>query len=335
MHTEYLIIGQGIAGTLLSYELVASGREVLVIDDPLPVKASLSAGGLLNPFSAREWTRMRSQEQYLPAALETYRQLEQTLQVPLLQELPLLFFPENEMRSKTFRTAALQLPQHLQVLDTKEQAPWSSYFQIPFGMGSVQPLHRVDAGLLLTTWRNYLKERNVLFEQHFEPAQLRVSDGRVSYRDISATYIIFCEGSAGRYNPLFPRLPFTRNRGEALLLSIPGLPDERVYHHELRLIPRSDGLFWCGSNYSWEFNDLQPDQEWCRDTVKKLEHWLKIPFSIAAHLVAERPTTAGQRVITARHSEFPQVYLFNGLGTRGFSSGPWHARQFLASLPHH
>jgi len=330
MHVEYLIIGQGIAGTLLSYELMKAGKKVLVVDDPARIKASLSAGGLLNPFSAREWAPMRSQEQYLPTALDTYRQLEQLLQIPLLQEISLLVFPENEERRAVFHTAANMLPEQVQVL--KQEEPWLNFFRAPFGLGMIQGPHRVDAGLLIGKWREYLVEKAAILETHFDPAQLRIGDKGVEYQDISAAFIVFCEGSAGQYNSLFPDLPFTRNRGEALLLSIPGLPGSHVYQQELRLIPRSDGLFWCGSNYSWDFSDLEPDIAWREAKTKQLEAWLKLPFSIAEHLVAERPTTAGQRVICTRHPEYGSVYLFNGLGTRGFSSGPWHARQLSISL---
>ncbi|MCC6185918.1 MAG: FAD-binding oxidoreductase, partial [Chitinophagaceae bacterium] len=49
IHTEYLIVGGGIAGTLLSYELLCAGKSVYLVNDEKPQAASLVAAALLNP----------------------------------------------------------------------------------------------------------------------------------------------------------------------------------------------------------------------------------------------------------------------------------------------
>jgi glycine/D-amino acid oxidase-like deaminating enzyme len=100
----------------------------------------------------------------------------------------------------------------------------------------------------------------------------------------------------------------------------------------LRLVPRSDGLFWCGSNYTWNFDNLLPDEQWKQDAIIELESWLKLPFTIKAHIVAQRPTTAGQIPFIGIHPEHNTVAIFNGLGTRGFSAGPYWASAFADFL---
>jgi glycine/D-amino acid oxidase-like deaminating enzyme len=63
-----------------------------------------------------------------------------------------------------------------------------------------------------------------------------------------------------------------------------------------------------------------------------LQSWLKLPFSIKEHIVALRPTTAGQIPFIGIHPKHNAVAVFNGLGTRGFSAAPHWAKEFSALL---
>ncbi|HRQ52567.1 MAG TPA: FAD-dependent oxidoreductase, partial [Agriterribacter sp.] len=55
-------------------------------------------------------------------------------------------------------------------------------------------------------------------------------------------------------------------------------------------------------------------------------------FTVVDHMVAERPTTAGQQFLTGIHPDMPSVVIFNGLGTKGFTCGPALARALCRQL---
>jgi glycine/D-amino acid oxidase-like deaminating enzyme len=116
------------------------------------------------------------------------------------------------------------------------------------------------------------------------------------------------------------------------MLDIPGLPEDAIYHRKLRLVPKGDHQFWCGSNYQWDFENILPDENWRKESEAELKSWLKIPSEIKNHIVAQRPTTAGQIPIVGIHPEYTALAIFNGLGTRGFSSGPYWAAEMAALL---
>ncbi|HIV04190.1 MAG TPA: FAD-binding oxidoreductase, partial [Candidatus Spyradosoma merdigallinarum] len=46
---DFVVVGQGLAGTLLALELEKRGRRVLVVDDGWKTAASRAAAGVLNP----------------------------------------------------------------------------------------------------------------------------------------------------------------------------------------------------------------------------------------------------------------------------------------------
>lgn len=331
MRIDYLIIGQGIAGTLLSYELLKAGHKVLVIDCAPPGGfSSLVAGAVINPAAGKHWAASPQQALFLPKAIAAYREMEDTLGIAVLKEMPLLIFHEDTEQQQLFeeRQPAADCLLTTPSLDSAITAQ----FYDSYGIGTINPVYLVDAALLLQTWRGQLDTAGRLRQEQFDPTLLQINKDHVVYKDLVAGKIIFCEGAAALDNPLLASLPFTRNRGEALLLSVPGLDDQYIYHQHIRLVPRRDGLFWCGSNYKWHFTDMQPDEAWKEETIQRLNSWLKFPFEIKAHIVAERPTTAGQFPFVGIHPAHPCVAILNGLGTRGFSAGPYWAKELAYLL---
>lgn len=314
MKVDCIIVGQGIAGTLLSFRLLEAGRSVLVIDDGHSGRASRVAGAVINPNSGKRGKPAPGSGYLLPAALQCYESLGALLQKPFLQQLPLYIFSG----SQTGRPAA-------DVPATRAR----SFFTAP---DSVQNVWTVDAAALLNRWRSHLQSKNAWQQETFLQEHLCLDQDLVRYREHEAGSIVFCDGASARMHTLFGSLPFTANRGEALLLSIPGLPADALYHHDLRLVPRSDGLFWCGSNYRWAFEGLEPDAAWRRQAIQQLQAWLRIPFRVEDHIVAERPTTAGQIPFVGLHPSDSRIGILNGLGTRGFSAGPFWAGELARKL---
>ena len=50
---DFIIVGQGLAGTLLSHFLLLEDQRVAVIDYPHPGRTSSIAAGLINPVTGR------------------------------------------------------------------------------------------------------------------------------------------------------------------------------------------------------------------------------------------------------------------------------------------
>lgn len=328
IQTDFLIIGQGIAGTLLSHELLRIGKKVCVIDKPNPHKSSLVAGAVLNPMAGKHWSPSPQAHLFLPKAVEVYQQMEAELDISILEAIDMKVFHEDEVGKIQFEKQRNMYPSYFEKTITED----TDFFRPALGYGTIKGLYKVDAHYLLEGWAQYLKNKDALITSDFDWMALEIFSNRIIYQNIEATKIIFCTGATAMAQPFFQQLPFTKNRGEALIVSIPELPANSIYHKHIRLVPRHDGLFWCGSNYTWKFENLLPDTNWKNDVAKELKEWLKIPFEIMDHIVAERPTTAGQIPFLGLHPKHNMVAIFNGLGTRGFSAGPYWAHALAKQL---
>lgn len=333
MQTDCLIIGSGIAGALLSYELIRNGASVVVADhnDELP-KASKVAGAVINPLNISKWNFVRDHEQYIREALLTYTAIEKLLNIHILHRHSMFAFHASETSKQLFERSEKTIGDHLQPITEEERLYLQINFDYTHGVNKIFPVWRIDAALLLSRWRQHLSDHAMLVEDRFEHRDATVGPTGIYWKGVTAKKIIFCEGAAGMHNSFFSKIPFTRNRGEALLVDIPTLDASYIYHQQLRLVPAHEGLFWYGSNYRWEYNDLLPDQLWRQYATAVLNKWLRLPYTIIDHIVAERPTTAGQAPVVMLHPEMPSVAMLNGLGTRGFSMGPLLAKQMAKML---
>ena len=78
---DYIIVGQGICGTLLSYFLKREEKNILVVDEPKPNSASKVASGVINPITGRRLVRSWMIEDVMPFAVDVYKQLEVELEI--------------------------------------------------------------------------------------------------------------------------------------------------------------------------------------------------------------------------------------------------------------
>ncbi len=73
---EYLIVGQGIAGTVLAYTLWKRGKRVALCDNPQGPSASKVAAGIFNPITGRKMVKTWLADALFPALFGFYRQAE-------------------------------------------------------------------------------------------------------------------------------------------------------------------------------------------------------------------------------------------------------------------
>lgn len=309
--TDFLIVGQGIAGVLTAFALMQKGKSVVVFDKNVPDNASKMAGALLNPVNLNTGKIFPHQQNDFEKALATYHSLETFLNIPFLEKCPLFAFSEKLQENNRLRPCtAVQL------------AELTQYFHNPAKAFYVEDAFHVRFDRLKPAWRAHLTNNNQWHDEWFDYDGLKIKQDNFVYRNIVALNIIFCEGTAGHHNLFFPNLPFTKNLGNILHVEIEGLNQKFGYHfgHQ-KLIPLGGQKFWMGSNYVWDFTNPEPDPIWREEQATLLKKQLRLPFRIAGHFVAERPTTAGQQPLLRTHPEINNLYFFNGLGTRGFSIG--------------
>ena len=96
MYVDYLIVGQGIAGTFLSYYLIRAGKKVIVIDEYNPATASRVASGIINPVTGRRVVTTWMIDELLPFAQNAYSEIGAFLNCTPARDIEIINFHATE-----------------------------------------------------------------------------------------------------------------------------------------------------------------------------------------------------------------------------------------------
>jgi len=329
----YIIVGQGIAGTLLSYFLLKSGQNIIVIDNHHEGSSSKAAAGIMNPITGRRYVKSWKIDELLPVAKETYHELEELLQIQVYNERNVIRTFANVKEENDWLTHSAQPGYEKYIANRADIENYKDKTTPAFGYGEVLQGAQVNLPLLITEFRNLLISNDQIIDEVFDYEQLEVKDKKVYYKHLVADKIIFCEGAKAKENPYFNYLPFQGDKGEALIVRIPDANFQKMMKQQIFIVPLGkDDLYWIGATYNPRYTNDLPSEEGKNYLLKHLQHLLKIPYEIMDHVAAVRPTVRDRRPFLGVHPQFPQLGIFNGLGTKGASLGPFWAQHFTDFL---
>jgi glycine/D-amino acid oxidase-like deaminating enzyme len=330
MEYDYLVVGQGIAGTMLSYSLLQAGQRVLVIDAYKPNSASRIAAGVINPVSGRRFEMAWLYNELYPFAKQTYTQMGQLLGVPAFTERDIWMALPSEQLRIAFNNKTAQGPAQ-QYTRPANAALMDAWLQQPFGAAIVKGA-TVLLQHLLPAWRRYLAERELLLETQLDPSALLHNAAGVQYQHMQARAVIFCEGAQIIHNPWFGQIPFLLNKGEVLQVKVPGLHTENILKKSITLVPQAPEVFWAGSTFVWDYTDEAPTAEKRAFLEQSIGQMLKVPYTVLGQQAGIRPSGKDRRPIMGLHPRHPALGLFNGLGTKGCSLAPYMAHLLTMHL---
>jgi glycine oxidase len=99
---KQLIIGQGLAGSLLAMEMWEMGVEFMIVSAELPYSASRVAAGILNPITGKRLALTWRYGEFYEFAANRYATLEKVLESDFFEKMPLLRFFQNEQEIRIF-----------------------------------------------------------------------------------------------------------------------------------------------------------------------------------------------------------------------------------------
>lgn len=324
---DYLIIGQGIAGTLLSWHLLQAGKDILVIDETRSHTASRVAAGIINPVSGRRFEIAWEYDRIYPFAQQTYRAMEAALHTEIFVERDIwTVFPSAQMQqafdAKTYNSAYIL---------AAGQNRYAEFLHQEHSAAIIKGAN-VQLQNLLPAYRAYLLQRQCLYENAFDFTQLQLMEDHVVYQGIPARRVIFCEGPGIARNPYFSFIPFLPNKGEALQIKVPGFHTTDIIKKSIMLVPQAPEHFWVGSTFEWDYPDLEPTMAKRAVLEQGVQQLLKVPYEVVGQLAAVRPSTTDRRPVAGLHPQYPQLGVFNGMGTKGCSLAPLTAWQLVQYL---
>lgn len=327
---DYLIVGQGLAGTIIAHHLFQMGRSFRIVDHPSLSISSKVAGGLFNPVVFKRLVKSWMADEQLGAAEKFYGAMETLLSSRF-------FFPKNLLKifaepQEKVLWEKKRLEEVGKYLSPIFEGPPDDSIQAPQGYAWVSGAGYVDVSLFLSLSTAFFLKQNLLLEETFDHSALRLDSEEVNYKNIIASKVIFCEGHLASQNPWFSWMPFNLAKGEVLTVKIPGYERTDVVNKGVFILPIGNGLFRVGATFAWDKLDEVPTEHAKQDLINRLQKVLKLPFEIVDHKAGIRPTVINRRPLIGIHPDHPTLTMFNGMGSKGVMIAPYFAHHFIAHL---
>ena len=167
----------------------------------------------------------------------------------------------------------------------------------------------------------------MFLEASFEVNKLSVYDDFVSYKNIKAQHIIFCEGIKVVNNSFFSNLGIIGNKGSYITIKCPELKLNKALKTHYFLIPMDEpDVYKFGATYQHQFSEKNYEEESKVHLVQELRTLLDLPFTVLEQQVAIRPTVKDRRPLIGTHKTFRNLHVLNGMGTRGVLMAPTMSR---------
>ncbi|QYY35910.1 FAD-dependent oxidoreductase [Ruficoccus sp. ZRK36] len=330
---DYLIIGQGIAGSVLADKLLARGQRVLVVDDGHRTSSTRVAAGMINPLAGKRLALSPGSDWLLPAAKGYFAQLEARTGTRVFHPLPIRRVLRNTNERKRLEKKRA-IPTY---------TPYIGEVSPPGSLGDVNDPHGsfitlgggyVASGPLLSSLRERLRQANALAEVEFHHEDLELLPAGVRWQGRVYQTVVFCEGMRLRDNPWFSDIVTDPVKGEILDLKLPNPPEGEILNKGKWLLPQENGQVRLGATYERSCLDTEPTpegREQLMDALRQIfpEHPGE---QVVAQAAGVRVCTPDNQPLIGRHREHPALALFNGFGSKGNSLVPGWAEVFTASL---
>jgi glycine/D-amino acid oxidase-like deaminating enzyme len=335
MQTDFLIIGQGLAGSLLAWELIQRDCNVIVVDTGRE-NASLVAAGIINPITGMRFVKSTDVETLLPAAHHCYALLSAFFGQRFYFEKPMLriFRDEKELTHCKKRQAQAAYAPYLGGLATLDHS--ITEFSMPFGFIEQRQTGHLLTAPLLTHLKQFFIERNS-YRQVAVDYQAIQLDSVVHWQGITAKQLVFCEGYQGSQNPWFSWLPFQPAKGEILTLAHQVELPDAILNDGNWLIPVEPGKVRVGATFDRVNINIHPTLQGKESLLNALKPLCPAlaQATVVHHQAAIRPCTADKHPFIGRHPQINQIAIFNGFGAKGSLQIPWYSQRFADYLLNH
>jgi glycine oxidase len=322
-HLDLIIVGLGLAGASVAMRALERNYRIAVFDDPASNRSSRVAAGMFNPITGKKLVKSWLVDKLFPALHTFYPAVERLTQkhffYPMTVYKPFLSIAEqNEWMGRTGEAGYAKY-----LAQIFRPGEFDGNIHDPFGGFTLAHSGYLNTVSYLDAVAEWVSDRGIYRPEILDCQKLEVSPDGVSYGDLDAKHIVFCQGVNNASNPWFNDLPVNSLKGEFITVQCRWQKDV-ILNRGVYMVPGSVATEWrVGATYNW--NDQEPGiTSWAADELSgKLSDLIRIPYTIKGQEWGVRPTTRDRRPIIGRHPRHPSMIIFNGLGTKGVSLAPY------------
>ncbi len=326
INVDVIVVGQGLAGSVLSLKLKEQGYTIAVIDQPELSACSKVAAGIWNPVVFKRLTKSWMIDELLPELLRFYRQQEKLFNASLITEREIVkIFSEQQEIDLWKKKAEGELKNYLDEAIYTDEI--TGIKKSPLGYSKVLRAGNLDVKLFLQLTQEYLKDGFI--NEEFNYKDLRISE-TIDYKNIKAKHIVFADGYLMKHNPYFNYVPFKPAKGEVLTVGSEDLDiGSNIINKNAFLMQLENGIYKLGATYNWDDLNEAKSEVALNELQDKFSKLSEAPYKIIEHEAGVRPSVIDRRPVIGSHPQHKKIFVFNGLGTKGVMLAPYFAQKLV------
>lgn len=329
--TDFIIVGQGLAGSILALELLKLNKSILVIDNTELSQCSKAAAGIYNPIVFKRLTQSWMADMALPTMLDFFKEAEKLFDIQLIYPTKIARVFASEQEEILWKKKAVN--ELSDFIENNIHQPKDKYGFFNNNYGFVSQGGYVNVVEFLHHTQAYLKKNNSYVSNTFLYENVVVNEEEIKYKTYSCNKLIFCEGHLAMQNPFFKELKFKPAKGEVLTIYCESLNTRSILNKDFFILPLPEKhCFKVGATYNWDDLTDEISQEAKETLTGKLNDFIPFPYKILTQQAGVRPATIDRRPIIGMHPLNKNIGIFNGFGTKAVMLAPYFAKHFCSFM---
>jgi glycine/D-amino acid oxidase-like deaminating enzyme len=347
-----IVLGAGLAGAAMAWQAHWRGWSVAIIDRQDAQSSSRVAAGLVTPITGSRAAASWRWNEFYPEANLFYRRVEHVSGSSFWNVEPALRSFRSQSEKDLYQGKWLSREfatdqDAIRVSMCEGSTPRG--LKAPFGICRFEPSARLDTCEYLDATRRFFEsldafhlydlncDTDIVFES------MRTFDSVViPALQLSAKYMVFCQGIAARENRFFADLPLHPARGDILEVQSQSVDFDQVLHHDAWLVPIGQHRYLLGATYDRLESDTLTTPEskaerFRSELIHRWESMISGTFQDGQHTVlgqrwAIRPASYDRHPLLGAHDLFASAFCLNGLGSKGTLMAPLLANKIIGSM---
>lgn len=318
---DYLIIGHGLAGAILSQRLLERGQKIMVLDQPAQNHSSAVAAGIFNPITGRKMFKTWKADELFPELTTFYPTLEERLESKFFHPIGVYrpYFAIDDQNDWEAKKSDEKFTAYIHKTSTSNIE--AHKLHDPYGGLFLNQAGYVNILKLLDANKKYLIDKGSYQETMFYEQDLKSYSDHLSFGDLKFKKIIFCNGIIAHRSDWFHWLPFHPVKGEIMDIEMKKRP-ETIYNRGVFVLPFENQSIRVGSTYKHHFDNMQPTEAGQNELREKLNGLIDETYEVKGSRAGIRPATKDRRPFIGKHPDNEHIYIFNGFGSKGVSLIP-------------
>ena len=314
MQQKILVVGGGLAGLCIAMRLIEQGHQVTLVDDNKNASSAIAAG-IVNPFSFRRTLLSWSASPFFTESESFYKSLNDRLNLDFYKPIHIrrLFATADESALWNLRLAQAEFNGYMFPINDKDRS------FLPFGSGRIKGFW-IDAPVFINACKAWIAQHAQVINERFEPKDF--NETNTSYLNQQYDVVVFALGYRNHELPWFSDIPVGTTKGQILTVKWNYSSENTSLHRKAFALPVGNDVFKIGSTYEWNNTNLLPTEEGKQLILKNFNSISVDEVEVVQHVAGIRPTSPDRRPILGSHYQFPKLYIFNGLGTKGYMLAP-------------